>query len=147
MRRCLISLLLALVCMMVAHAQDQITTRTLDLRRDRDGIPTVKYEITSRGKKRVMMTRLERDGSGTFVPSSRAYYVGDTLAAIESDEDRDGFFETLILRDHSSTEVRVEAFIRSPDGSVRPMDAAGLDRIKATDSFWKEFWEQALPGK
>ena len=147
MPRSLISVLLALVCMIVAHAQDEITTRTLDLRRDRDGNPTARYEITSRGKTRVMMTRLERDGSGAFVPRSRAYYVGHALVAIESDENRDGFFETLILRDHSGTEVRIEGFIRSPDGSVRPMDAAGLDRLKATESFWNEFWDQALPTK
>ena len=136
---------LVLACSDVTAAEDDaLTTTTRDLRQS-EGKPQVRYETVLRGKTRIMLTRLERDDSGAFVPRGRVYYVGRSRVMTEADEDRDGFFETMLVYQQVDGEERVEGFIRSPDGSVRPMDADALQKVKQMGESWKEFWDAALP--
>ena len=147
MTRHAIWIAITLVFTVGAAAEDEaLTTTTRDLARA-EGEPQVRYETTLRGKTRIMLTRLERADDGTFVPRARSYYFGRELAMIESDEDRDGFFEQSVLYRNVGGEERVEGFVRSPGGAVHAMDAEALRKIRQMGESWKEFWEAALPPK
>ena len=87
---------------------------------------------------------------GVWSVTARAYFAGGKTVAIEGDEDRDGFFESLIV--YRSDTDDIEAFTRHRDGSVQPVSALALQAIKKESATFSEFFNKALskdadPGK
>src|SRR5213083_1164710 len=95
-RACLRLLLILIASVCICDAQDaKITTTTFNIP-GTHGKPDIRCERTYRGKTCMLMTMSEKRPSGDFVPYARSFSVGDALF-VESDEDRDGFFETVAL--------------------------------------------------
>ncbi|MCW5551270.1 MAG: hypothetical protein KIS67_03785 [Verrucomicrobiae bacterium] len=119
----LLLLLLAVTC----HAEDTtgITNKVSEIDRDKDGKVDVRMEMFYRGKTRVMMTMSKRSTSGEMAIVSRSYLAGGELRMTESDEDGDGFLETVYF--HASDSDEIEVFKRHADGSVRPVSTSVLD--------------------
>jgi hypothetical protein len=68
----------------------------------------------------------------------------------ESDEDRDGFFETLAITDDTDGRYIVEVFKRDREGSIHPATPEELkktqDSLDRMTAFWDEFWREP-PGR
>lgn len=77
-------------------------------------------ERTYRGDKLV----LTHFSNGVNRTQARTYYFAGREAFAESDEDGNGFFETLTVFGDNISEFDV--FIRKPDGSVAPVDTTDL---------------------
>jgi len=58
----------------------------------------------------------------------RGYYAGGELIMAESDEDNDGFFETITLFPDDLR--KMEVFQRQRDGSVKPLGSKELQELK-----------------
>lgn len=59
---------------------------------------------------------------------SRSYFINRKCVLIESDEDRDGFFEIFSIFDPDTNEF--EIYNRGKDGSVHPMESKMLLEIR-----------------
>jgi hypothetical protein len=92
-----------------------------------------------RGKKRVLI--ISQRTEANLTKTARNYEVGD-IELIESDENGDGAFETLIVYNMKTKEI--EAFLRKTDGSVIPMDANTLAATKDQFDVMAGFWDQTL---
>src|SRR5436190_1393318 len=95
-----------------------------------------------RAGQRVMVEYSRPNTQGVWSVTSRAYFAGGKTVAIEGDEDRDGFFESLIVY-HSDTDD-IEAFTRHRDGSVQPVSARTLQAFKKQDAAFSEFFDKAF---
>jgi hypothetical protein len=62
------------------------------------------------------------------------------MAATESDEDSDGFFETVAVYREDPEDVK--AFVRERDGSVRPAEVKMVDVLRKQNALLKEFWSK-----
>ncbi len=133
-------LLVAVVC--GAQDTNDITRKIFERDRDKDGKPDVRMESVFRGGKRVMVAWSSPNTQGVWSLTSRAYYAAGDMVAIESDEDRDGFFERLVVY-RSGTED-MEVFTRQRDGSVQPVDAQTLRAFKKQNAAISEFWDKAF---
>ena len=104
-----------------------ITTKISE-RLGKDGKPDLRIETVYRGKTMVLrtMTRCKEPGAPPVV--SRGYCVDGKLHLIESDEDGDGFFESVAVFDPVTDNF--EKFTRLPDGTVQPVSTRSLDAIK-----------------
>ena len=147
--RLLLQLALALaVCASVCRAQEDVTTKS-GVVPGKGGRPDIRYEYTYRGKKCIMRVFSEKRASGEFVPQARSFQIGHAMFT-ESDEDRDGFFETLAITDDTDGRITVEVFKRERDGSVHPATPEELKKTQASldrmTAFWDEFWREA-PGR
>ena len=137
-------LLVASVC--ICGAQDaKITTTTFTIL-GKHGKPDIRCERTYRGKICILDTKAEKRPSGDFVPYVRSFSVGDALF-IESDEDRDGFFETVWFYGCSKDGTALEVFIRARDGSLQPIPYQQLEKFKEMSAAMLKFWNEALPPK
>ena len=136
--------LIASVC--ICDAQDaKITTTTFTVP-GKHGKPDIRCERTYRGKICVLMTMSEKRPSGDFVPYARSFSVGDAFFC-ESDEDRDGFFETVALSGCAKDGTALEVFIRARDGSLQAIPHQQLDKFKEMSAAMVKFWNEALPPK
>jgi hypothetical protein len=97
----------------------------------------VHMETFYRDKMRVL--RIWRQTEAGITKTTRHYQVGD-IEVIESDDKGDGTFDTLILFNTKTKEM--EAYLRKPDGSARPVNekalAATKQQFEALESFWNE---------
>ena len=103
-----------------------ITTKVTE-RRDKDGKVDVRIESVFRGKKKILGILHRRNAQGAMT-TSRGYKVGGDLIMVESDEDGDGVFETVVL--HTPDMSDIEVFRRQADGLVKPVGTAELEVIK-----------------
>jgi hypothetical protein len=141
-----LSLVLA-ACATICQAQDaDITTKSLVVP-GKNGRPDHRWDSTYRGSKCIMRVLSEKRASGEFVPYERGLQVGHAIF-VESDEDRDGFFETLcISEDTDHGRVFVEAFQRARDGTIHPVSAEERKKIEDKLEAMLKFWNDALPPK
>jgi hypothetical protein len=144
--RVLLRLLLALViCASVCRAQEDTTTKTI-VAPGKAGRPDIRCDSTYRGKKCIMRVFSEKRVSGEFVPYARSFQIAHAMLT-ESDEDRDGFFETLAIIDDTDGRSFVEVFKRERDGSVHPVTREELKKTQESfdrmAAFWKEFEREA----
>lgn len=86
-------------------------------------------ETTYRGKTKILAT-IARNGK-----LSRHFLFDNHTVMIESDEDGDGFAETLIIVDRDGK--RFEMFTRSRDGSVTPVNAERLREARKKVGGWR----------
>jgi hypothetical protein len=103
-----------------------ITTKTFE-RRDGDGKSSLHIETVYRGKTKVLMIMSQRNKQGVMTVT-RNYLVGGKSVLAESDEDGDGFFESVMVFDPATDDF--EMFIRKPDGSVKPISTQTLEATK-----------------
>jgi hypothetical protein len=122
----LFPLLLAFAC----HSEDTagITNKVTEIDRDKDGKIDVRMETVYRGKTKVMMLMSRRNASGEMAIVSRSYFAGGELRMTESDEDGDGFLETVFFHTPDSNDI--EVFKRQADGSARPVSTPALEIYK-----------------
>jgi hypothetical protein len=104
-----------------------ITTKVSNIS-GKDGEPEVRGETVYRGKTRVLQIISRRNKQGTMAVVSRAYCVGGKGEVVESDEDGDGFFESVAVFDPVTDDF--ELFTRQADGSVKPVSTESLETIK-----------------
>jgi len=129
-----IFIILILFCASV-YGADTVTTNTvgdittkISERTAADGQPEVRIETVYRGKIKVLQIVSHRNKQGTLAVVSRAYFVDGKLHMVESDDDHDGFFESVAVFNPATGDF--EMFIRQADGSVKPMPTESLDAIK-----------------
>ncbi len=144
----ILSLLLAFGCS--TQNTNDVTRKVFERDRDKGGKRDFRVESIFRGKERVMVVWSKPNAKGVWSVTSRAYYVGGDMVAVESDEDGDGFFETLATY-RSGTE-EMEVFTRQRDGTVQPVSAKALAAFKKqsaaiSEFFDKEFSNDADPDK
>jgi hypothetical protein len=128
----------------ICHAQDtsDITRKVFERDRDKDGKPDFRVESVFRGKERVMVVWSKPNTQGVWSVTSRAYYAGGDMVAVESDEDGGGFFEQLATY-RSGTED-MEVFTRQRNGTVQPISAQTLAAFKKQNAAISEFWDKAF---
>src|SRR5437868_7675422 len=129
--RVLLRLLLALaVGACLCQAQDaDITTKSFVVP-GKGGRPDIRCENTYRGKKCIMRVMSDKRASGEFVAYARSFHVGRAMV-VDSDEDRDGFFETLaVIEDTDDGRTHVEVFRREHNGTKRPVSAEELKKMQ-----------------
>jgi hypothetical protein len=118
----------------------QETTNTVSERRNPDGTLRWRVETTSRGKTPVLRVRQSFKAGTTN--TTRSYVVGGETVLMESDEDGDGFFETIFVYRPSTTDL--EVFTRQRDGSVRPVSARSLAAYKKQQAAIADFWDKTF---
>ena len=148
--RALLRSFLALVtCACICRAQED-TTITSVVAPGKGGRPDIRCDSTYRGKKCIMRVFSEKRISGEFVAYARSFQIAHAMLT-ESDEDRDGFFETLAIIDDTDGRSFVEVFKREHDGSVHPVTPEELKKTQESfdrmAAFWKEFGRKAPDGK
>ncbi len=130
---------LLLFRLLTANAQDSsdITTKVNE-RRNADGTVQSRIETTSRGKTPIL--RVLQSIKGGVTSTTRIYRVGGDTVMMESDEDGDGLFETMVVYHPAKTDM--EVFTRQRDGSVKPVSTQTLEAHKKQEVAWTEFWEK-----
>ena len=98
-------------------------------------------ESFSRRGKRVLLTMRTKREAG-HVSVSHAYSVAGDMLVIESDEDGDSLFETVILEHPNGRDI--EVFRRSADGRVRPVGERELRLHKEQRAAIADFWSDAF---
>ena len=121
-----------------ASDADGIKTATAEVDSNKDGRPDARTEIMTRDGIKQMMTFSRADKDGDWKLATRSFYAGKNIAATESDEDGDGFFEMLVVYPEKSDDVN--AFIRGRDGSVRPADMETVAILRKQNALLSEFW-------
>jgi hypothetical protein len=134
------SLLVAIACS--AQETNDITRKILESDRDKDGKPDLRVESVFRGTQRAMVVWSKANSQGVWSVTSRAYYAGGHMVAVESDEDGDGFFEMLATFRLDTEDM--EVFTRQRDGSVQPVSAQTLAAFKKQNVAISEFWDKAF---
>jgi len=104
-----------------------ITTRISE-RTGNDGKPDLRIETVYRGKTKVLQILSRRNKQGALAIVSRSYLVDGKLHMVESDENGDGFFESVAVFDPVTDNF--EMFTRQADGSVKPVSTEALETIK-----------------
>jgi hypothetical protein len=104
-----------------------ITTKISE-RSAADGKPEVRIETVYRVKTKVLQIVSHRNKQGALAVVSRAYFASGKLHMVESDDDGDGFFESVMVFDPTTEDF--EMFTRQADGSVIPVPTEKLDAIK-----------------
>ena len=146
--RLLVRILLGVAAFVSAsQAQDaDITTKT-GVISGKGGKPDIRWESIYRGKSCIMRVMSEKRASGEFVPYARSFHLGDALV-VDSDEDRDGFFETFAVTGKTEGGRRqVEVFRRDRDGTMRAISGEELKKIEEMLDGLERFWREALPPK
>lgn len=125
-----------------AEDTNDITRKIFERDRDKDGKPDFRVESVFRDGQQVMVIWSNPNTQGVWLVSSKAYYAGGVIVAVESDDNQDGFFERLAVY-RSGTEG-MEVFTRQRDGSVQPVSAQSLRAFKKEAAAISEFWDKAL---
>ena len=107
-----------------AEGTNGIARRVFEKDRDKDGKADFRVESVFRGKQRVMVVWSKPNTNGVWLVTSRAFFAGDDMVAIEADEDTDGLVETLVV--YRSGTKDIEVFNRRRDGSVQPVSTRTL---------------------
>jgi len=109
---------------------------------DKDGIVDVQIEVTRRGSEKIMST-LRRKIPANRWSTFRFIYVAGDLVQLESDEDGDGMFESVVFYNPGKNEI--EMFTRDQTGKMTPEDTEALRKFKIQRSemnaFWKDFYD------
>jgi hypothetical protein len=136
--------ILALLVAVGCRAQDTnvVTSKVVERDRDKDGKPDFRVETVYRGAQKVMLVWSKPNAQGVMTITSRSYFAGGDLVTTESDEDRDGVFETLAV--YRSGTGDMEVFTRQRDGSVKPVSAQTLAAYKKQNAAISEFWGTAF---
>ena len=144
-------IILTLLCAS-AYGADTVTTNIvgdittkISERSAADGKPELRIETIYRGKTKVLRITSHRDKQGKLVVVSRSYFVNGRLEMVESDDNGDGFFESVAVFNPASGDF--EMFIRQADGSVKPMPTEDLDVIKKKKAAADEALEKMLHEK
>ncbi len=126
------------------HAQDTngITSKVFERDADKDGNPELRVETVYRDGTKVMLIWSKPDAQGVLRVSSRSYFAGGDMVSTESDEDRDGLFETIAVYRAGTTDM--EVFIRQQDGSVIPASAQTLAAYRKQNAAIVDFFEKAF---
>lgn len=132
---------LLLFAALAAHAEDasDITTKVSE-RRNKDGSLRWRIETTSRGKTPVL--QVYQSSKGGVTGTTRSYMAGGEVVMMETDEDGDGVFETIIAYRPQNTGM--EVFTRQRDGSVRPVSAQAHAAYKEKLAAITGLWDKAL---
>ena len=136
------SVLAAISC---AAQDSEFTTKSFDFPA-KNGRPAHRTEVAYSGKAHILFVSSEKRSSGEYIPYSRSYFIGHAMV-VEVDEDRDGFFETVIVHEDTRQPTAIEAFTRSRDGSVHPIAREQLEKIKRDSAEMAKLWEKLLPPK
>jgi hypothetical protein len=88
------------------------------------------------------MTISHTNKQGMLKADSRSYYVGKDSMMIEADEDKDGFFESVMISHPKTKEM--ELFTRQTDGSVKPVDTKVIEATKKQIAATGEFFDEAF---
>jgi len=107
-----------------------------------DGKPEVRIETVYRGKIKVLQIVSHRNKLGTLAVVSRSYFVDGKLYMVESDDDHDGFFESVMVWDPTTEDF--EMFTRQTDGSIKPVPTVKLDEVKKKAAVAAESLRQTL---
>ncbi|HVU07814.1 MAG TPA: hypothetical protein VHG89_04640 [Verrucomicrobiae bacterium] len=137
----LIILILSFTLSVFAEDASDITTKVFE-KHDKDGKVNLRMETVYRGKTKILMVVSRLNKQGQLVVTSRSYLVGGNLVMTESDENRDGFFETVAVYDSRTDDM--EEFIRQPDGSVKPVSTQTLQTYKKQNEAMTKFWRDTL---
>jgi hypothetical protein len=127
-----------LFCALSVCAQD--TTSKVNERRNPDGTLRWRIETTLRGKTPIL--RVHQNFKSGKTTTTRSYMVGGEMVMMESDEDGDGLFETIIVYRPSKSDM--EVFTRERDGSVHPVNAHKLAAYKKQQAALSELWDKAF---
>jgi hypothetical protein len=138
---------LAIILLFVAtgcHAQDTngITSKVFERDSDKDGKPDLRVETVYRDGTKVMLVWSKPDAQGVLKVTSRSYFAGGDMVATESDEDRDGLFETVAVYRAGTTDI--EVFTRQLDGAVTPVSGRKLAAYKKQNAAIVDFFDQAF---
>ena len=115
-------LLISLIFVVAAVAGEFAILRTYKKTVSGSGVT---IERTYRGDKCILLEMDDKNRN----QKTRMYVMNGKSVVGESDEDGDGFYETVTIFDQKG-EV-FERFIRSTNGSVTPMDSAKLQYLKS----------------
>lgn len=126
------------------HAQETngITSKAVERDTNKDGRPDFRVETVYRNGQKVMLIWSKPDAKGVLRVSSRSYLAGGDMVTTESDEDRDGVFETITVYRAGTTDT--EVFTRQQDGSVAPVSGQELAAYKKKIAAMDEFWDKAF---
>lgn len=142
MKRALPFLCFATICL--ADPTSDLKTHVWESAdKDKDGKPDTRLETITRSNTRILgvMTRTQ----GGVTTMSHEFRVGGEIVMIESDEDGNGSYETIII--YNPPKEDLEAFTRKPDGTVTPVDAKTLAAFKEQHAAISKFWDEALGEK
>ena len=103
-----------------------ITTKITE-RLGEAGKPDFRFETVYRGKTIVLQILSRRNKQGAMAIVSRGYFVDGKHHMDETDEDGDGFFESITVINPVTGDF--EKFTRLADGSVKPMSTEALEAI------------------
>jgi hypothetical protein len=126
------------------HAQEtnSITSKVVERDTNKDGRPDFRVETVYRDGQKVMLIWSKPDPQGVLRVSSRSYFAGGDMITTESDEDRDGVFETIAVYRAGTTDM--EVFTRQQNGSVTPVSRQTLAAYKKQNAAITQFWDQTL---
>jgi hypothetical protein len=137
--------ILFIILMLVSvgcQAQDEagITRKVVEPDTNKDGKPDTRIETISRDGKKIMMIWSKPDALGKMKVTSRSYMVGGDIVTTETDQDRDGVFESVAVYRPGTMEM--EVFTRMPDGAVVPVDQKTLEAHKKQHAAITELWDK-----
>jgi hypothetical protein len=139
MKRLFVAFVIACRC----YAGDSTEIRTVvrdSPQRDTSGQPIAHLEETFRGKERILLTM--RSIKGGVTSTTRTFIVGGVEVFVESDEDGNGRFDTIVAINEAKGGL--EVFKRQPDGSVKPADEKTVAAFKRQFGAIAGFWDQML---
>jgi hypothetical protein len=125
-----------------AQGTNGITSKVVERDANKDGRPDFRIETVYRDGQKVMLSWSKPDPQGVLRVSSRSYFAGGDMITTETDEDRDGVFETLAVYRTGTTDI--EVFTRQQDGSVTPVSQQTLAAYKKQNAAMTQFWDQTL---
>ena len=109
------------------------------------GNDAVRVEAVFRGKQLLLRNWSKRNQKGEWRLTSRSLYANGELVAIESDENRDGFFEMLAI--FTPGMKGEEVFLRGSDGSLEPVNRETLESFRKGNSALKSAFEKLATQK
>ena len=116
---------------------DDITNKVF-VKKDQNGKVIFRLEKIYRSGSEIMMVTSRTNLQGALVVTSRSYLVNGNLVMTESDENKDGTFETIAIYNPPTGDM--EIFIRQPDGSVKPASTEILQTYKKQNAKISKFW-------
>ncbi len=119
-----------------------LTTKVVNVP-GKNGRSDTRIETVYRGKNKVLVTMSHRNAKGATAVT-RGYLVGGKMVMAESDEEGDGWFESVTVWNPGTGDF--EMFTRKADGSLKPVSTAILEATKkqkaAADESLRRLLEQ-----
>jgi hypothetical protein len=132
----------------IACRADDTTGLTNKVTETNDGKDRIRLERVYRGKAEVMQIMSRGTTNREMAVVTRSILAACELRMGESDEDGDGFLETIIL--HAPAAKDIEVFKRQRDGSVRPVSTPVLEvwkKMEATQADIGRMMRDGIEGK